>query len=1630
MFNTNSDKSNDRILTTYASQNIWAGSPSKGADSSPKRYLDDSDPSGVSTCETPLAKRLCSLSVSDQTPPNREELGGKGLFLWRMKKADLSVPPFKCVTSRVMNALEQHPLDTHCLARYLPMIDCELEAETEISLTRIRARLNALPPSEQTKRNSWLAGLAKFIASDDYYEQVKDSEAARQIGDLRSQLDRLATSRSVIVRSSGINEDNYGDAQAGKYLSLVQGEEDILRTCLKVMASAYQPEVCSEGIPQPMALVIQQCIDCKYGGVVMSFQAFQDDTVRVEYTQGQPRGIVAGQSGNTPHRIDIYRKDRKEEAVSSQYFPGTLSSHFILHKNNDGYSETRIDHADAQSNDAGQQLSDAMVAKLREVVTELEDLLLCPVDVEFAIDHQDRLFLLQVRPVTRLSGGMDFAMPIPEPEEILAIGEGISEGYCTGPLWLARERDADSMSEGAIVVAHHAEDWMLEPEFIKRAGGFVLAEAGFNDHVAIFLKQEKITLMRAGEEFVALAARDGQQATLACARFKDEPGAFIVAGDITEKLASLRSLSSAVSDLPLTTAVPSRDDLSPSEGTFSQVARGFQWLTDQNARLLAFFAPGGGLDCLANPIKLSMSPQRSELLAVTRDNVNRLVHGAEALLDGYNSFLQLAGISDLSKVEPWLDELPQLTNRFKALKETIQSELKSVIQPVQAPEEGQLSFRQWVLACRQLQSSLQALNPGKAEQVLSVHELIFALHQRFVKALAPVALASGQGKISRIWPVTYADCRTPGGPVKKVPLFSRSCKASLVRSECPATVIIMDDALIVNLELGHHVGLIELLEHAEGGKGRTLRLKFSDRFKRADGSDGPGKLKRMWFLTQLLKAINLDEHADSMKFSCNAVAGEIIVECSNMKSREIMPEAFIKLITALSVIKNLDEVLKSTAIFEGVQWSFNSLVHHLDSDVTTEAYRFAFEHCLFLIVHYAQYYINRDCFRLLIQLLNNHQKEFIHHSRRFFESIHTPLEVLMSDEIAEDTRKELLQHFLLLEPDKATPLFEDVYDLGDQYFVVNPSCSCSVDFEVPPAHSLRVNRENIKNVLRRQGLKYASQRVRNDKDLVLATIAVYPYNLKYVSERLKRDKQVVLSCFKALNLWKTEEVRRVNDLIFELHGFLIKARVPVTRASALSVLSRDNSFIYVDCTTPGGSSKKLTILSPSCRASLRESRPLTGTVISMDHTLIVNFELSGFAGFIELLENEEEGEGGTLRLKFSENFYRTDGSDAPGKLKRMWFLVQLLKAMELDKNADSMKSGCNAAAAEVIVKCPRMTSRQAMEGAFVKLITALQTVNWLDWDFLSSSGIFEGDQWNLNLLAQRLDSDVAAEANRFAFQHCLLLMADTYRYGIDRGCYQLLNNHLKQFIDHCHRLVKSKDNLREMFMSDELPEDIRRELLHHFLLLHPGKANRWVDLVYPHLKDHYFVIKPSSGYNLNFDFLPVQSLGDHKEKLRNVLLKDGLKYASQRICNDKDLVLATVALHPYSLEYVSEELKGIAEVVMLAIARDGYHLQYASPTLRDDEKVVIAAVASSLGALQYASERIRSDRNIIKTLITVNINCLMYVDKTVLQDHDYMLDLIEKDAHAFTFVAIGLKHDEAFIEAAKKRNSEVSQYLT
>ncbi|MGO0309134.1 hypothetical protein ACTL6P_21540 [Endozoicomonas acroporae] len=105
------------------------------------------------------------------------------------------------------NSLSPH--NACCL--YLP--DIHHWSHESRSLEQLRRIVTELPHPQQAQ---WLKGLSGFIASEDFYQQVKNISAAGDIRHLYLALGQ-PSGEACIVRSSGVDEDRFGDAQAGRY---------------------------------------------------------------------------------------------------------------------------------------------------------------------------------------------------------------------------------------------------------------------------------------------------------------------------------------------------------------------------------------------------------------------------------------------------------------------------------------------------------------------------------------------------------------------------------------------------------------------------------------------------------------------------------------------------------------------------------------------------------------------------------------------------------------------------------------------------------------------------------------------------------------------------------------------------------------------------------------------------------------------------------------------------------------------------------------------------------------------------------------------------------------------------------------------------------------------------------------------------------------------------------------------------------------------------------------------------------------------------------------------------------------------------------------------------------------------
>ncbi|MBO9482782.1 PEP/pyruvate-binding domain-containing protein [Salinisphaera sp. G21_0] len=840
---------------------------------------------------------------SQPEPGYRARYGGKGMFLKHMQEHGIPVPDFRCLEIAQTQALENLPVSVATVARIIPGIQSRCSGSTT-SLHELKTLVNAT--ADQQLREQQLAALSTFIAGETFYQLVKDHPTARSMQQLFEELCQDQPEQKIIVRSSGAREDGYGDAQAGKYESLVHGEDDIVRTCLKVLASGYRPEVCASSMPAPMALIMQHCVDCRFGGVAMSYTDLKDKRIQIEFVPGQPKGAVAGQFGITPHRCTISRGHN----ITPVYTAGNVTNTFVLDpQGNNTAAERLAPIADGQS----QTLPESSVRQLYNYIEQLENLLGCPVDVEFAINHQGEVVILQVRPMTRLCGGRQFSAA--RPAEFICSGRLVSEGLCQGPLIRLQPGESSRhIPQGAIIMAPHCELWMLAPEVLAKAGGFVFQQGGSGDHVAISLLQAGKPCVITGTDEAAGEGLEGQQVTLVCGQFDQQPGAFLLAGSQYEQFAE--SMLPAVSG-DFSTAIAYTDQWQPAEHSPMRVDEQFRELNRLNGLLLHYFSRDRLLNqCLSpdNNLLLSMSPQRAEVLLKLEEEIAHLLADTNALLLGYEQYLLTGakGEDATDKITTALDSLEVLKGRVNQIQQRVATQLVAVTAGLTTAQEllpDPVCFRQWRMDCVALRDSLLQLSlPRQADEVDSIHDIVFLIHQWFVDMLGDIAVASGQGEtIKKSKKLTMVHFPSPNS----VDIFTDECAAALEGFGSDNTVLNMDGVCIINTQINYHKGVIEVMADGPGGKGRTLKVRMVDDFNsRWVTSSNPkgrdGKCKRFFNLALLMNAVASSHPGQSCNIAINESIGEIVCEINRVPSINRLRDQLLMAINLLNNSNNED----------------------------------------------------------------------------------------------------------------------------------------------------------------------------------------------------------------------------------------------------------------------------------------------------------------------------------------------------------------------------------------------------------------------------------------------------------------------------------------------------------------------------------------------------------------------------------------------------------------------------------------------------------------------------------------------------------------------------------------------------
>ena len=318
------------------------------------------------------------------------------------------------------------------------------------------------------------------------------------------------------VRSSALGEDETFSF-AGQYRSCLSIPLEGLHDAYKqVVASLYSPEAMEyrkQKDFQPneimMAVAVQLMIPAKTSGVLYSYDPLHPETEKmmVSSAWGLGEPIVSGEiptdhfmiNRQAPHEISEMQIVRKEESKVSQGSGGLKTE------------QVREDQKTQSS------LTKKQLQTLAEFGLQLEKHFRKPQDVEFAVDHDNRVVILQSRQLHLQHQKTPRACDLTELSSKYPIrmrGKGVAamEGIAAGPVWnIAKGDSLQDFPVGAILVARHASPQLAR--VIHKAAGFVTDIGTTTGHLATVAREFRVPTLFNTENATELF-ESGQEITV------------------------------------------------------------------------------------------------------------------------------------------------------------------------------------------------------------------------------------------------------------------------------------------------------------------------------------------------------------------------------------------------------------------------------------------------------------------------------------------------------------------------------------------------------------------------------------------------------------------------------------------------------------------------------------------------------------------------------------------------------------------------------------------------------------------------------------------------------------------------------------------------------------------------------------------------------------------------------------------------------------------------------------------------------------------------------------------------------------------------------------------------------------
>lgn len=352
----------------------------------------------------------------------------------------------------------------------------------------------------------------QFLASA-IAKKVTEAELPEEISrgiraEYEALCDRVDGTPNLAVRSSALGEDEPGASFAGQYTSLLNVHPDHLEDAYKqVVAALYGAQALSyrqlRGYNVPaMCVGFLVMVDAAVGGVVYTRDPVSEitDCILINAAWGRPKKVVDGDG-----HVDRYLVRRDDLSLAGSEIATKTT------QTGPSAQEGVCTHCVPPELENAPSLSDEQVEEVARLSLSIEEHFGYPQDIEFAIDKEDRLIMLQTRGV--MVANTRPALPVPDDAEIIHSG-GVraSGGVAAGTVHVVRKNaDALTFSSGDVLVVRQPTPELAV--LLPNAAAVVAEQGGVAGHLATVSREFNIPALF-GVDKATEILEDGAEVTV------------------------------------------------------------------------------------------------------------------------------------------------------------------------------------------------------------------------------------------------------------------------------------------------------------------------------------------------------------------------------------------------------------------------------------------------------------------------------------------------------------------------------------------------------------------------------------------------------------------------------------------------------------------------------------------------------------------------------------------------------------------------------------------------------------------------------------------------------------------------------------------------------------------------------------------------------------------------------------------------------------------------------------------------------------------------------------------------------------------------------------------------------------